>query len=370
MTGSAQLEIPTILVIDDAADGAHILCRGLERRGYRCILSASGEQGLAQLATEAIDLAIVDIGLPGMDGIEVVRRIKEQQGEEAYLPVMLISGTAVPADRAFASGADDFVGKPIDLAELELRVKTLLLRRRQHRALAEANQKLRELQRKKQELAALVVHDLRNPLSALRGNLELLNEYVGGKSDTVDACLGDCIDLARRALSLAAGLLDVEELEEGLLAAEVRPTRLHDFVHQISTYHRTTMEMRKLSLSFDVAPSLEASFDQELVARIIENLLDNAVRYAPRGGRVAISAHLDEGALVLRVGNSGPPVPEGETQRIFERYYRIEARRAGARANRGLGLYFCKLAAEAHGGSISVEALPDLPATFVLRLPQ
>jgi signal transduction histidine kinase len=74
--------------------------------------------------------------------------------------------------------------------------------------------------------------------------------------------------------------------------------------------------------------------------------------------------------LVIRVGNNGPPVPEAERPRIFGRYYRLEARREGARANRGLGLYFCKLVADAHRGTIEVESRPELPACFVLRVPQ
>jgi two-component system, OmpR family, heavy metal sensor histidine kinase CusS len=102
---------------------------------------------------------------------------------------------------------------------------------------------------------------------------------------------------------------------------------------------------------------------------VIENLVDNATRYAPRGGRVSVAAKRDEQGLEIAIGNSGPPVPDAERDKIFGRYFQVERRRASARANRGLGLYFCKLAVEAHGGTIHVEQRGDLGAVFVVRLP-
>jgi signal transduction histidine kinase len=165
-------------------------------------------------------------------------------------------------------------------------------------------------------------------------------------------------------------LLDVEELEEGLLIAEPIEANVAEFCEHAARHHGATIKMRNLSLEFHVDPALTARLDVDLVGRLVENLLDNAVRYAPRKGRVVVTGEREADTLVLRVGNEGPPVPEAERARIFERYYRIDARRSGARANRGLGLYFCKLVAEAHGGSIAVESLPELPACFAVYLPQ
>jgi two-component system CheB/CheR fusion protein len=102
----------------------------------------------------------------------------------------------------------------------------------------------------------------------------------------------------------------------------------------------------------------------------MENLLDNATRYAPRGGRCAVAVKRDAQGVEIAVGNNGPPVPANERDAIFGRYFQVEARRAAARANRGLGLYFCKLAVEAHGGVIHVEERGDLGAVFVVRIPE
>lgn len=228
-----------------------------------------------------------------------------------------------------------------------------------------------EIHRKKRILASLVVHDLRNPLSALQGNIELLTEELEEHDSTmVQEILGDCRVLAAKALSLVAGLLDVEELEEGLLDAEPVVAPVAEFAAKAAFGHRATIRARMLNFEIHVPHELSARFDAELMSRLIENLLDNAVRYAPRKGKVIISAYADEKVLIIRVGNNGPPVPESEREKIFGRYYRLEARRAGARANRGLGLYFCKLVAEAHGGTLELIETDDLPACFELRIPQ
>ena len=106
------------------------------------------------------------------------------------------------------------------------------------------------------------------------------------------------------------------------------------------------------------------------ISQALDHLLDNAARYAPRGGRCAVSAKRDEQGVEIAIGNSGPPVPPAERDRIFGRYFQVERRRASARENRGLGLYFCKLAVEAHGGTIHVEERGDLGAVFVVHLPE
>jgi signal transduction histidine kinase len=365
-------ESGSILVVDDDPAILGLLEASLKKSGYECALATNAEEALALFGQGRIDLAIIDVQLPGPDGVEVTRVIKSQVGATEFLPVVVITGGEEVEERlrAFRGGCDDFLSKPINLYELQARVRSLLARRAQHAELMLANERLREAQRKKQDLAALVVHDLRNPLSAVQGNIELLMEELEDASGFVREALSDCHKLASRALFLVAGLLDVEELGEGLLHAEPQEIEILKVVKQATPHHQATVRMRELTLAFDVPEGLSGRLDPDLVGRLVENLLDNAVRYAPRGGRVVLSAVRTDAMLTIRVGNNGPAVPAIERERIFGRYYRLEARRAGARANRGLGLYFCKLAAEAHLGSIEVEETPELPACFVLRLPQ
>ncbi len=230
----------------------------------------------------------------------------------------------------------------------------------------------RELREKKRVLAALVVHDLRSPLSAIQGYLELLREEIASYPDAKQAngYIDDATTLLGKALGLVATILDVDELEDGILQTNIQPVRLIELVDRARAGARPHFEVRQLGCDVGVDPDMLVNVDRELFGRVIENLLDNATRYAPRGGRCAIAARFDGALLEVAIGNNGPPVPEAERDRIFGRYFQVERRRASARANRGLGLYFCKLAIEAHGGTIHVETRGDLGAVFVVRVPK
>jgi two-component system, OmpR family, heavy metal sensor histidine kinase CusS len=148
------------------------------------------------------------------------------------------------------------------------------------------------------------------------------------------------------------------------------PVRITELIDRARAGNRANFEVRGLRVDVDVDPEMIVRIDRDLFSRVIENLLDNAARYAPRGGRCAVSAMRDESGVEIAIGNSGPPVPEADRAAIFGRYHQVEARRASARANRGLGLYFCKLAVEAHSGTIHVEQRGDLGAVFVVHIPE
>jgi two-component system, OmpR family, heavy metal sensor histidine kinase CusS len=231
----------------------------------------------------------------------------------------------------------------------------------------------RELREKKRVLAALVVHDLRSPLSAIQGYLDLLREELAilnpEKSANATAYLDDATTLVGKALGLVATILDVDELEDGILHADRTPVRLLELIDRARAGNRAHLEVRQLRYELVCDPELTVDLDRDLFARVFENLLDNGARYAPRGGVLSVTAMQDETGLEIAIGNSGPPVPAAERETIFGRYFQIEARRAAARANRGLGLYFCKLAVEAHDGTIHVETRPGLGTVFVIKIP-
>lgn len=225
---------------------------------------------------------------------------------------------------------------------------------------------------KKRVLAQLVVHDLRNPLSTALGYVQLIREELSGAADPgrLRDYLDDVTTLIDKALGLVSTILDVEEMEDGMLRARPTVVTFGELVRRAQAGHMRQYERRGLTLEVTGAIDAPLLLDVDLMGRVVENLLDNAARYAPRGGRVVASAVWLGDDIELAIGNSGPAVPQGDRETIFGRYYQVEARRASARANRGLGLYFCKLAVAAHGGTIDVESRDGLGAVFVAKFPQ
>ncbi|HEX3476481.1 MAG TPA: histidine kinase dimerization/phospho-acceptor domain-containing protein, partial [Kofleriaceae bacterium] len=161
-----------------------------------------------------------------------------------------------------------------------------------------------ELREKKRVLAALVVHDLRSPLSAVGGCLELLRSELGDDTnERVRGYLDDAETLLKKALGLVATILDVDELEDGILHAYRTPLRIIELIERARAGNRAHEEMRQLTIEVDVDPDLVVRLDKDLFARVIENLLENGMRYAPRGGTCAVTARLDGDWLELAIGN-------------------------------------------------------------------
>ena len=369
----------SVLVVNQDRATAQQLAVQLEDMSFT--VATASDRNRARAALDGVvDLVLLDAQLEPDHSTELVPLLKAGVPEQ-FLPVVLVSACRdhEARVRGLAAGGDDFLVMPIEPSELNARARTLIALRDKHAELHRANTELRDVnvellraQARKRTLASMMVHDLRNPLTALQGYVDVLSEELSAETDTpgVAEMLHSCRTLCETSLSTVAGLLDVEELEAGLLVARTAEYPVLPICERASRHHGLELALRKLTLEFRIDATLQARCDADLVERLVENLLDNSVRYARRKGLVVVEARREESDLVIRVGNDGPPIPESERGRIFDRYYRLEARRAGARANRGLGLFFCKLVADAHRGTLEILEQAELPATFELRIPQ
>jgi signal transduction histidine kinase len=165
---------------------------------------------------------------------------------------------------------------------------------------------------------------------------------------------------------MIADLLTVARAEQVQLEVDKRPLSLSVLVRQIHSSYGTEAQWRNISLETDVDSSIQLVADPDLLRRVLENILSNALRHTPNGGRVRVQASCRE-VVDIRLANTGPPIPIEERERVFEKFWRAKGSpKAGAV---GLGLYFCRVVIEAHGGRISVEQTEGWPAVFVITLP-
>lgn len=225
----------------------------------------------------------------------------------------------------------------------------------------------RLLNEHREDLARMVIHDLRGPLGAIisgiNGGLDTLDTppdspgYAASMQDTRDLLRASHVS-ANRLLHLVNSLLDVARLESHLMRLDKQPVSLAEVAATACTALAASAQQAHIRITVSVPPDLPpARADSDLIERVIINLLDNAVRYTPAGGEVRISAQAGApGMLRVRVADSGPGIPPQERAHIFEKFGRIQGRRPLRGAHGlGLGLTFCQLAVDAHGGSISVE---------------
>jgi signal transduction histidine kinase len=211
------------------------------------------------------------------------------------------------------------------------------------------------------------VHDLKNPLTAVVANLDLLER----KLDDADArhLVARCRAGASRMHRMILDLLDVAGLEEGKLLLRLEDTDAVAVARRAIEDAEAAAHQRDIVLALDAAGPCPVRADASVLGRVFDNLIANAVEHSSRGGRVTVRlAGCDEG-IGIDVADEGPGIPEEHRERIFEKFARLELRKAGFGGNRGLGLTFCRLAVEAHGGTIWVDAAPGGGALFRAILP-
>jgi signal transduction histidine kinase len=225
--------------------------------------------------------------------------------------------------------------------------------------------KTKQLNEARDRLSLLLVHDLKNPLSVISMNLEHLSAC--GRMDDDAEALRDSQSAAERMLHMIMDLLDIARAEEGQLVLRKKRGVVNDVVEAVLARFAGNAAQRTARLSSDLIEDITVEIDRELLTRVLENLVGNALRYVPAGGFVDVQSRVDDGALVLQVSNNGPQLAPGIRARMFEKYGGDASHQAGP--NRGLGLYFCRLVLEAHGGTIDALNLPGGGVTFDMRIP-
>lgn len=358
-----------ILIVDDNAATREILEAFLEETSHEVESVDSGEKALEIAAKRRPDLVLLDVMMPVMDGFQTTRLLKELAGEE-FLPIILATALDDRESRvtALRMGADGFLTKPIDRVELKLRIANLLALRSKDQSLALRNVELLGQQRAREELAELLVHDLKNPCAVVLANLEyVLNPHPGETEEGRREALLDSQKAAQRALRLLSNLLDTTRAESGRLQLRLASTPIAAVVGPVLHERLHMARARDITMRSQVLPSATARVDVDVLTRVVENIFDNAMRYTPPGGLIEVRAEPRENALALLIGNSGPPVPEEARTHIFEKFWQGADERR--RHNAGLGLYFCRLAAEAHGGRIWIEQTTELPTIFGIEIP-
>jgi signal transduction histidine kinase len=211
-----------------------------------------------------------------------------------------------------------------------------------------------------------VAHDLKTPLTRLRGTAEMALASAPDL-DRYREALADCVEETDRVLVMLNTLMDISEAESGAMPLQRQPIALADVVERAIDLYRDVAEAKLVTLSAETDRAVQVFADRVRLEQVAANLIDNAVKYTPRGGRVEVNVKREDGRAVLGVKDSGPGIPADEQPRIWERLFRGDASRA--ERGLGLGLSLVKAIVEAHGGTVGVDSEPGRGATFVVSLP-
>ena len=237
------------------------------------------------------------------------------------------------------------------------------------RLLAEQNERLRELDRLKDEFVSLVSHELRTPLTSIRGYIELLLEDLDPSETDRRRYLEIIERNSHRLLDLVSDLLFLAQVEAGKLAIERAPLNLGKVVQECIETSSPVADARGIELTAHLGhvPTLQG--DRARLAQMLDNLVSNALKFTPKGGRVAVRLQADDGTAVLAVKDTGLGIPADEQGRLFERFFRSSTATETAIPGTGLGLTITKAIVERHGGRIEFESTEGVGTTFRVSLP-
>lgn len=359
-----------VLVADDEDKNRRLLRDILEAQGHQVTLAENGQQALDKTFSEHPDVLLLDVMMPVFDGYQVCRQLR-QDARTAHLPILLVTALRDRADRltGIKAGANDFLTKPIDAEEIRLRVKNAVYAKRLHDQVQEAYVRLRELEKLRENLTHMIVHDMRSPLMGILGMLELAMMQDAVRNDaTLKEDLSKTASAAQRLADMVTALLDVSRLEEGKMPLQIGVCDLNAVVTKGVRLLTGLTAGREVSI-LPCAGATAVPCDPELIERVVSNLAGNALKHTPPDAVITVSVTVTAEAARVAVRDTGPGIPSEYHQRIFEKFGQVETRQEDRKHSTGLGLTFCKLAVEAHGGQIGVESQAGQGSTFWFTLP-
>jgi signal transduction histidine kinase len=365
----------TILIVDDYEENRELLVRRLRPQGHHLVTAENGRQALQMLREQPFDLVLLDIMMPEVNGYQVLKQMKADPMLR-HLPVIVISAISEIESivQCIALGAEDYLPKPFNRVLLQARIGNALEKKRLHDQEQAYRKELEAAHQTKNRAIAAISHELRNFVTPISGYLDLLR---GGLAGTVSEEQAQLLQIiwanAQRVKSLLMDLDDVPRIMAGQLQLRPEAVSLAEVVSEVTNTIGGQINAKEQTLTIEVPADLPAiRADRTRLVQVVMNLLSNAHKYTPAGGKIRIWAEqpLKEPRLVhMAVQDNGLGIAAEDQDQIFAEFFRSADEEVRAAPGVGLGLNITRQLIELQGGRIWFESAFRQGTTFHLTLP-
>jgi signal transduction histidine kinase len=357
------------LAVDDDADVRMLITEALAGLGMELVVLEDGDTAWQKLLEERFDIALLDITLPGVDGWELITRIRAHERlASCYIVALAALGARDDLYRSLEHGADDHVGKPFDPRELQLRLGSAMRVARMQRSLSAQAEQLDVINKRQTEFYSIVAHEIRTPMTAILSSARIILNYGHSHPEKMLRFAEMINHEGERLLRLINNLLDLNRIEANRMSWSFVRVDLGDLVEHIRSSFAELAQEREVTVVTTVDSGLEqVTADEDKLAQIISNLVANAIRHSPHGGTVTVSCELNtDDSWRLTVEDTGSGVPAEIREQLFERFVRADRGRV---PGTGLGLALVRQFVEGHGGEVQYEPRAPHGARFFAVLP-
>jgi signal transduction histidine kinase len=360
-----------ILVVDDTPTNIDVLLQTLEPEGCTLSVATNGEDALKLVPKIQPDLILLDIMMPGIDGFETCRRLKETSSAR-NIPVIFLTAKNQTEDivKGFSMGGVDYITKPFRHQEVCARINKHLELHKLRNKLAEKNQSLLELVDAKNKLLGMASHDLRNPLTSIQGYSAFLLKKGNTLNEETRTDFTKNINTASgNMLTLVNDLLNLSVIESGQLSLNLNSGSLSNLIEERVHLYQHLAREKEIELKVTTQDTSELLFDEARIGQVLDNLLTNAIKFSPAGSVIDISSTTYNGCIRVSVKDEGPGIKNEESQKLFQPFEKLSSKATGGETGTGLGLAIAKKMIELHQGVLKVESSPGRGAKFSFELP-
>lgn len=365
-----------ILIVDDTPENLISLKKVLERHNFEVDTASSGEEALKKVLKNAYVLIILDVQMPGMDGFEVAEAISGySKAKETAIIFLSAANTELNfITKGYSSGGLDYITKPVDMNILLLKVKTFYRIYEQSRKLIEIQEALLEeiefrkrAERKKDEFISIASHELKTPLTSVKGYVQLLERSIDkGDIPTVKKHLQKAQIQLDKLNDLIADLLDISKIESGKLKFSMKSFNFNTLLDSIlEIIHQSNPDFRIIRTGY-VEQDIFA--DEMRIEQVIVNFLTNAIKYSPGTTKVHINIEVTGDRVQVSVRDFGIGIHQDQQKHVFDKFYRVEETAIHFQGL-GIGLYISSEIIRRHGGNVGVNSIFGEGSEFYFNIP-